>query len=131
MRIRKIYTITKLVLCIFIIGLSAFVDVVLISRHSLLVLLGFIIAEAVLFLYSFLLFRYVNKTVLRVTLKGSAVTVETLGGTYRTALGKIQVIKGRLNYYIMKFQGKSLRVYRSNKDVNAFIKKYFVRIKTS
>ena len=126
--LKRIYTVVKIALCIFIIGLSVFIDSVLIGRGSYGLLCIFVFLEALMLVYSFLLFRYINKTVIKMYDRGGRVCIETLGSSYKTSFNKIQIIKGRLNYYILKFDDKSLRVYQSNRDVNAFIKKYFVRI---
>ncbi|MEE3333234.1 MAG: hypothetical protein VZR54_03050 [Ruminococcus sp.] len=129
--LRRIYTAVKIILCVFVAGFSAFVDWVLISRSNFTLLWIFALMEVVLLVYTFLLFRYVNKTVLSIELRKRAVLVETLGGSYRTSLDRIRIIKGRFNFHIMNFDNHSLRVYPSNKQADAFIKKYFVRIKTS
>ena len=126
--LKRIYTVVKIALCIFIIGLSVFIDSVLIGRGSYGLLCIFVLLEALMLVYSFLLYRYIDKIIITMQEKNGVVLINTFGSAYKVKLSDIRVIKGKWNFYYVCFGRNKLRVYPSNKDANALIRKYFVRI---
>lgn len=127
MLVKKIYTVVKIALCIFIVCLSLFIDFVIMSREPMLLFL-FVPLEALILVYSYLLFRYIDKIILTMEERKGFVRITTFGSSYKTKLSNIRVIKGKWNFYYVNFDGNKLRVYPSNKKANVFIKKFFVRI---
>lgn len=131
MLVKRLYAVIKIALCVFVVMLSAFVDFIAVVSGELGLLLIFVVLEILMLVYSFLLFRYIDKIILSMRESDGYVIVETFGSVYRTRLKRIQIIKGKWNFYYVKFDSNKLRVYPSNKEADKFIKKYFVRIKAS
>ncbi len=127
MLVKKIYTVVKIALCIFIVCLSLFIDFILMLGEPMLLFL-FVPLEVLILVYSYLLFRYIDKIILTVEERKGFVWITTFGSVYKTKLSNIRVIKGKWNFYYVNFDGNKLRVYPSNKKANVFIKKFFVRI---
>ena len=88
----------------------------------------FVPLEVFMLVYSYLLFRYIDKIILTMEERKGFVWITTFGSVYKTKLSNIRVIKGKWNFYYVNFDGNKLRVYPSNKKANVFIKKFFVRI---
>lgn len=127
MLVKKIYTVVKIALCIFIVCLSLFIDFIIMLGEPMLLFL-FVPLEVFMLVYSYLLFRYIDKIILTVEERKGFVRITTFGSDYKTKLSNIRVIKGKWNFYYVNFDGNKLRVYPSNKKANVFIKKFFVRI---
>lgn len=127
MLVKKIYTVVKIALCIFIVCLSLFIDFIIMSGEPMMLFL-FVPLEVLILVYSYLLFRYIDKIILTMEERKGFVRITTFGSAYKTKLSNIRVIKGKWNFYYVNFDGNKLRVYPSNKKANVFIKKFFVRI---